>query len=337
MRLRILTETDLRAALDMPAAIQAVRAAFEALSTGRAHVPVRQTVEAPGVTLLSMPAFLRAEGEGGGAALGSKLVTVAPGNRERGLPAIHALVVLLDPETGAPRAALDGEWLTALRTGAGSGVATDLLARPDAEVLGVIGAGPQARTQIEAVRAVRAIRDIRIRSRSGVSAERLASTLIADGIPGVRAVSTVGEALRDADVVVTATDSLDPVVEAAALRPGVHVNAVGGYRRDMQELATEVVAEAEVVAVDQLDAALREAGDVWVPLDSGRIRREDLVEIGALAAAARVHGTPPGGSRPPGARITVFKSVGNAVQDLAVGGLALANAEARGLGTVVGE
>ena len=336
MRLRILTETDLRKALDMPAAIRAVRAAFEALSAGRAHVPVRQSVEAPGVTLLSMPAFLGGEG-GRHAALGSKLVTVAGGNRDRGLPAIHALVILLDPETGAPRAALDGEWLTALRTGAGSGVATDLLARPDAEVLGVIGAGPQARSQIEAVRAVRSIREVRICSRSGASAERLAATLSAEGIPAVRAVPTAAEATRDADVVVTATDSRAPVVQASALAAGVHLNAVGGYRRDMQEIATEVVAGAEVVAVDQLEAALREAGDVWIPLEAGRIQREALVEIGAVAAAARALGSPPGGSRPRGAAITVFKSVGNAVQDLAVGGLALANAEARGLGTVVGE
>ncbi len=336
MRLRILTETDLRAALDMPAAIRAVRAAFEALSGGRAHVPVRQAVEGPGITLLSMPAFLEGGEEGGGAALGAKLVTVAAGNRARGIPAIHALVVLLDPETGAPRAALDGEWLTALRTGAGSGVATDLLARPDAEILGVIGAGPQARTQVEAVRAVRSIREVRICSRSGDSAERLAAALAAAGIPGVRAVATSADATRDADVVVTATDSRVPVVQASALRPGVHVNAVGGYRRDMQELPTEVVAAAEVVAVDQVEAALREAGDVWIPLEADRIGREDLVEVGALAAAARVHGFPPGGSRPPGAGVTIFKSVGNAVQDLAVGGLALANAEARGLGTLVG-
>ena len=337
MRLRILTESDLRAAVDMPAAIRAVRAGFEALSTGRAHVPVRQAVDAAGVTLLSMPAFLQQGAEGGGAALGSKLVTVAPGNRARGLPSIHALVILLDPQTGEPRAALDGEWLTALRTGAGSGVATDLLARPDAEILGVIGAGAQARAQIEAVRVVRPIQEVRICSRSGDSAARLAAALAEEGIPGARAVSGPAEATRDADVVVTATDSRVPVVQAAALRPGVHINAVGGFRRDMQELPTEVVARADVVAVDQVDAGLREAGDLWIPLEAGRIQRGDLVEIGALAASARADGSPPGGCRPRGAAITIFKSVGNAVQDLAVGGLALANAEARELGTVVGE
>ena len=328
MKLRILTEADLRAAVDMPAAIRAVRAAFEALSDGRGIVPVRQPVQGPDVTLLSMPGAL-AGVEGG--ALGSKLVTVAPGNRDRGLPSIHALVVLLDPVTGVPRGVLDGEWLTALRTGAGSGVATDLLARPDASVLGIVGAGAQARAQIEAVAAVRPIREVRIHSRTGASAERLAAALGGDREWDVRAVPTAAEATRGAHVVVTATDAREPVVDAGALEDDVHINAVGGYRRDMQELPTEVVAGARLVVVDQIEAALREAGDVWIPLEAGRIRREDLVEIGALVAE-QAGGT---GSRT-GSGTTVFKSVGNAVQDLAVSALALRRAEASGLGTVVG-
>ncbi|MEJ2540886.1 MAG: ornithine cyclodeaminase [Gemmatimonadota bacterium] len=268
MELRVLTEGDLRQALDMPAAIQAVRQAFVALSGGGARVPVRQRIEGPGATLLSMPGTLSAPGS-----LGAKLVTVAPDNRRRGLPAIHAVVVLLDPTTGVPRALLDGEWLTALR---------------------------------------------------------LAEEAAGAGVEGVRAVATAAEAIRGAQIVVTATDSSEPVLDPDALEPTVLINAVGGYRRDMQEVPTVVTARARVV-VDQVEAALREAGDVWIPCEAGVLRPEELEELGALAALTG--GETPGAEARPG--VTLFKSVGNAVQDLAVAALALERAEALGLGTVV--
>lgn len=326
MELRVLTEDDLRRSLDMPGAIEAVRSGFRALSEGGAEIPVRQQLQGGGSALLSMPGWL-----GTPHSLGAKLVTVAPGNRDRGLPAIHALVILLDPVTGEPRAVLDGEWLTALRTGAATGVAAELLAPRNAGVLGVVGAGPQARTQIEAVAAVRPLREIRIVSRSGVSAEALGRALTEEGVPGVRAVPTVAEATRGADIVVTATDSETPVLDGAALEPDVLVCAVGGYRRDMQEVPTSVTARARVV-VDQVEAALREAGDVWIPLEAGLLDRDDLVEIGELLQDRRSEGAP---TPPPWPGVTVFKSVGNAVQDLAVGSLALERAERLGLGTLV--
>lgn len=304
----------------MPAAIQAMRDAFGQLHDGGATIPVRTPVESGGVTLLSMPGALADP-----AALGAKLVTVAPGNRSRGLPAIHALVLLLDPETGAPAALLDGEWLTALRTGAASGLATDLLALPGTEVLAVVGAGAQARTQIQAVRAVRPIREVRILSRSGTSAERLAGEL--EGVTA-RVARTPFEAVAGAQVVVTATDATSPVVPES-LDPGTHVNAVGGYRRDMQELPSPLVARARVV-VDQREGALAEAGDVVIPLSQGLLSEAGIVELGAL-----VRGDAPGRTDP--TEITVFKSVGNAAQDLAVAQVALERAVARGVGTVVGE
>lgn len=331
MELRILTEADLRRAVDMSQAIEAVRRGFLALSTGGTDVPVRQHVQGGSTTLLSMPGWLTAPDS-----LGAKLVTVAPGNRERGIPVIHALVVLLDPTSGAPRAVLDGEWLTALRTGAATGVAAELLTPAGVEVLGVIGAGPQARTQIEAVAAVRTLREVRICSRGGASARALARELSEGGMTGVRAVSTPGEATRGAQIVVTATDSLDPVLDEGALEPRVLISAVGGYRRDMQEVPTSVVARARVV-VDQVEAALREAGDVWIPLQAGVLEAKELIEIGSLVEAAEGGGEAaprlPGG--PPWAGVTVFKSVGNAVQDLAVAALAVDRAEASDLGVLV--
>lgn len=320
MLLRVLTETDLRACLDMPRAIQAMRHAFGQISSGRARIPVRTPVEGGGGVLLAMPGRLADP-----PALGMKLVSVFPGNRDRGRSAIHAVVVLVEPETGVPAAIMDGEWLTALRTGAGSGLATDLLARPDSSVLGVIGAGPQARTQIEAVRSVRPIEQVRVHSRSLRSAETLAAELegVVATVPG-----SAADTVRGADVVVTATDASDPVFPAGAVGFGVHVNAVGGYRPDMQELPSGLMERARVF-VDQVDAALAEAGDVIVPISEGRLRSEALAELGSLVLG-QVEG------RTSADQVTVFKSVGNAAQDLAVAREALAVAEREGLGTIVG-
>lgn len=342
MNLRVLTADHLRAALDMPSCIRAMRGAFAQLSSGGAEIPVRTRVELPAPAagvLLAMPGALADP-----AAVGAKLVTVVPGNVRRGLPAVSALVVLLDPETGRPRALLDGEWLTALRTGAGSGLATDLLARPDASVLAVVGAGVQARTQIQAVRAVRPIREIRVVSRGGGSARRLVQELLdevdrerdAGGAPraegggrplAVRALDDVREAVAGAHVLVTATDAEEPVLPADAVHAGVHLNAVGAYRPDMRELPGALVTRARVV-VDQREAALAEAGDLVIPVEAGLLDPASLVELGEV-----VLGREPG--RRSADEVTVFKSVGSAAQDLAAASLALSRAEAHGLGTEI--
>jgi ornithine cyclodeaminase len=319
VQLRVLSATDLRKLLDMPAAIEAMRSAFEQLQAGDAVVPLRTPVQAPGVTALFMPGFLPRPG-----ALGAKVVSVAPGNRARGLPSVHAAVLLLDVETGRPSALLEGSWLTELRTGAVSGLATEMLAAPEASVLAVIGAGAQARTQIEAVRAVRAVRHVRIVSRTGASAERLAAEL--EGVT-TRVCASAREAVRGAHVVVTATDSAQPVLADDDLDPGTHVNAIGSFTSAMRELPVALLARARVV-VDQVGAALAEAGEVMQAVDEGRLAPTDLVELGAV-----VSGAAPGRER--ASQITVFKSVGSAVQDLAVAARALTLAEASGVGRVV--
>jgi ornithine cyclodeaminase len=324
MRLRILNEADLRGVLDMPSAIAAMRAAFSGLSDGSAHVPVRTAVHGGPVTTLIMPGFLATP-----RALGAKVVSVAPANRDRGVPVVQGVVLLVDPDTGAPSALLDGTWLTALRTGAASGLATDLLARAGSRVLGVIGAGAQARTQIAAVCAVRPIEEVRVVSRTRASAEALVDELVRElgGTVTARAVADATAAVRGADIVVTATDSATPVLLDADVAPGTHVNAVGAYRPSMRELPGELVERARVV-VDQVAAALDEAGDVLIPLREGRIVQEALVELGDVVLGRR-----PGRRSP--AEITVFKSVGGAAQDLAVAALALERAEAGGIGTLV--
>jgi ornithine cyclodeaminase len=312
VQLRLLDEEALKALVDMPAAIAAVRAGFDALWKGTADVPVRTALVDQAGSTLVMPARLT-----DAAGLGLKVVTVRPENRDRGLPAIHAVILLLDAVTGVPTAVLDAEWLTALRTGAATGVATDLLARPDASVLAVVGAGAQAFEQVRGVATVRDLEEVRIVSRGGVSAERLARRLIAEGVvERARAVSHASQGVAGADIVVTVTDSTAPVVDDADIAPGTHLNAVGGYRRDMQELPVALVGRADLVVVDQLEGALAEAGDVTAALEAGLIERESLVELGALTTGDRMGRTSP-------TQLTVFKSVGNAIQDLMVARLAL--------------
>ncbi len=348
MQLPCYDQLTLSRALSMRQAIDAMRSAFAQLSSGDADVPVRTGVEGGDTLALFMPGWLPNE-----RALGTKVVTVTPGNAARGLPQIHAVILMSGSETGRPRALLDGTWLTALRTGAASGLATELLSRPESEVLAVVGAGVQARTQIQAVLEVRAIREIRVHSRSEASARKLLqdfatgalipesphAPLWAERAAAARwVVCDDSTALVDgADVVVTATNSSTPVLPER-VSPGTHINAVGAYTASMRELPTELIARATVF-VDQRAATLEEAGDLIIPISEGRIDATHIVaELGEVVLGR--HGGRSGGSGSPSVvatqdgpaalaaaaaldQITVFKSVGSAAQDLAVAARAL--------------
>lgn len=327
--LRILDGSQVRAAVDMPTAIEAMRAAFGQLSAGRARIPRRIHLEAEGGVTLVMPAFLEE-----GAALGAKLVSGFEGNRARGVPTIQAIVLLLDGRTGSPRAVLDGTELTALRTGAASGLATDLLAAREASVLAVFGAGAQARTQVEAVRAVRPVREVRIVSRTRASAERFADELaeVAAAAAGaesglIRVVEDRAAALAGADLVIAATSSAAPVFEGGDVAPGAHVNSIGAYTPEMREVDATLVRRARVV-VDTRDGALAEAGDLIGPIREGLLDPDAIEELGEL-----VNGDAPRGRR--GREITLFKSVGTAVQDVELARRVVEAAEAGGGGTLV--
>jgi ornithine cyclodeaminase len=263
-------------------------------------------------------------------ALGVKVVSVFQLNRARNLPVIHALVCMLDPETGQPMAIMDGTYLTALRTGAVSGAATDLLARPNSKVLVAIGAGAQGATQIAAVCAVRPIERIIAVDRDEAMFTRLRETLARDWPDVVDRLETTTDAaaVREADVICTATTSRTPVFSDADVRPGTHINAVGAFTPEMQELPAETVIRATIV-VDAVDAALAEAGDFIIPLNQGRVERSKFErELGMVAA-----GTAAG--RTSNDEITLFKSVGNAVQDVVVGRRAVDRARAEGVGTEI--
>jgi ornithine cyclodeaminase len=320
--MRILTADDVRASITMKEAIEAVRKGFIALSAGQAQVPLRSNIETEDGISLYMPAYMQGESFST-----VKVVSVYRGNNRFGLPTILAAVLVTDAETGQPRALMDGSYLTALRTGAASGLATELMARADSSVLGVIGAGTQARTQIEAILAVRPIREVRVHCRSG--AEKFVSEM-AERFPNVNfvAAKSASDALRGADIAAAATTSATPVIHAADIAPGTHINGVGSFTPQMQEVAADVVIRARIV-VDSRSTCLVEAGDLIVPMSSGQLSIEQIhAEIGEVAA-----GLKPG--RMSAEEITFFKSVGNAVQDSAVAGQVIPVAESKNLGTVV--
>jgi len=298
----IISADRLRKAVPMPDAIDAVRRAYLKVSAATVEQPTRLVLEHG--TALAMMARDR---ESGATVL--KALTIRPDNPTAGLPAIQALVILFDGTTGTPRALIDGTALTALRTGAASGVGTALLAAADAQVLGMIGAGAQSADQIRAVCCVRPIREVRVASRTAARARQLA-VLLRDELPKVQfvPVEAAGDAVRDADVICTATPSTTPVFDATQLKPTVHVNAVGAFTPQMCELPPELLRDARVVAIDDSEAAMAEAGDLLQAIDHGYLTRDRLIEIGKLL------------TDPPALGIgwTVFKSVGIAAQDLEV-------------------
>jgi ornithine cyclodeaminase len=282
-----------------------MEAAIDALETGFGAdplpaAPLRSHVETADGAIYLMPAH-------GRDGVGVKLVTLTDANPERGLPFIHAAYVLFDAGTQAPVAMLDGAALTALRTGAVSGLATRYLARADARRLVLYGAGVQARSHLEAMRAVRPVEEVVVVSRGRSRAQALVAEAAALGLR-----ATVGEpgAEREADLVCTCTTSVSPVVAGALLADGVHVNAVGSYTASMRELDTDAVRRARV-AVETRDAAMAEAGDLVIPMLEGAVEEDHvLADLSEVVRGAPV--------RTSDADVTLFKSVGVAFEDLMV-------------------
>lgn len=323
-RIRLLSCEDVRQTLDMPTAIARMGEAYAALSGGRAAAPVRQSLPIPenNGQVLIMPAWLSHTG-----AVSVKIVSAYPGNPDRGSPFIQALVVVLDAADGRPLAMINGECLTALRTGAGAGLATDLLARKNAEVAAVFGPGVQGRAQLEAVCAVRDIRRTYVFGRTPEKTETFVREMTAllnhEVLP-----ATAPAQLREADIVCTATSSRTPVFDHTDVAPGTHINGVGSFRPDMAEIPAETVQAAKLV-VDQRAACLAEAGDIIQPLNKELIDENHIYgEIGEIASGDIAGRTSP-------AEITLFKSVGNAVQDVAAAAHIVKEAERRGLGMEV--
>jgi len=334
----LLRESHLRELLVMRDLIPLMARTLAAFSTGGAVQPLRSTVpvERHSGFVGVMPAYLAPSAHTGAApeaahgpesteALGLKAVAVYPGNAVRHLSTHLATILLLDPETGMLHAVLDGRLITEMRTAAVSAAATDRLARRHARVLAVLGAGVQARSHIEALREVRPPAEVRVWNRTQAGAERLAADTRTRFGLGVVVCASAEEAVRGADMVCTVTGSTTPVVEGAWLSPGTHLNAVGAPRPDHRELATDVVRRARLF-VDSRAGALTEAGDIVGPIREGAITERHIVaEIGEVFA-----GRHPGRERD--GDITLFKSLGMAVEDVAAARFAYARARARDIG-----
>ena len=321
MNIRVISLADILSLITMEDAIDAMTRAFGQLSADRVEMPVRVGLTSgDGISLL-MPARLGAGGE-----RGAKIASVFAGNRARGLPVINGVILMFDDDTGLPVALMDARELTAIRTAAAAGLAARLLSRPESRVLAVFGAGAQAPRQIEAMRAVRPIEEVRIVSRGGGSARRLASSL--EGV-AARAAADPGGAVDGADIIVAVTTSGTPVFDGSGLAAGTHVSGSGSFTPDMREIGGEVVARARVV-VEERKAALEEAGDLIIPIREGLVPPNVIdADIGEI-----VNGEAPAGSA--GRDLTFFKSVGTAVQDVAIGAEVVRRAEAEGMGRVVG-
>lgn len=324
-KLKIISGSQVRQVISMPQAIAAVKEAYIQLSTGKAILPLRTQVPVEnhnGITLF-MPAFLSKSD-----ALGAKIVSVFPDNKEKNLPTIHAVVIVVDAETGCPAALMDGTYLTALRTGAASGVATYLLARTEATVAAIIGAGVQARTQLEAVCTVREIKKVWVYDCMSERAEAYVKEMKAHGSPipiDIAAAESPGKAVSEADIICTTTTSSEPVFDDKDLKAGVHINGIGSYTPEMQEIPSQTVVRSKTV-VDSREACKAEAGDLIIPLKEGLINEGHIHgEIGEIAA-----GNLPG--RTSDDEVTFFKSVGLAVQDVAVAELIMRRAKELSLG-----
>jgi alanine dehydrogenase len=325
----VLDAADVCRALPMADAIEAMKGAFAALSSGRAAVPDRICFDVKphdGVSII-MPAFID---DGGGRALAVKVISLFDHNRERGLPRIQAAVLALELDTGRPVALLEGATLTAIRTGAASAVATDLMARPDCRTAAILGGGVQGRTQLEAVCTVRPIETVWVYDPAAGAVQAFIDEMAGQGpIPAdLRPAADPREAVAEADVVCAATTSHTPVFADADLKPGAHVNAVGSYQPHVQEVPAETVVRAWLV-VDSRRTALAETGDLIQPIRARFITadhvRADLGELVLGKAKGRTSDD----------QVTLFKAVGVAVQDAAAARAALARAKQLGLGQTV--
>jgi ornithine cyclodeaminase len=301
-------------ALTFPGLVETLRTAFRegAVQPVRHHHAVERN-EGADSTLLLMPAWtdFKAQGSAGNGHIGVKIVTVSPDNNAVGKPAVMGLYLLLDGITGEPCALIDGQRLTQWRTACASALAASWLARQDASRLLVIGAGALAPFLAKAHSAVRPIEAIRIWNRTPANAEKVAADLRAEGF-AAEAAGDLDAELAGADIVSSATISTQPLVKGALLKPGAHVDLVGGFTPDMREADDDAIARARVY-VDTRAGATKEAGDIVQPLASGVLKPEaivaDLYELARGEKQGRA-GTD---------EITLFKSVGAALEDLAAG------------------
>lgn len=314
MTVRVLDENDVRRLLTMPVCIDLMADVLAGLARDELSNPLRFVVRPQDEP--SLMGLMPAHRSGEAALWSLKALTIVPGNSARGLDSHQGFVALFDGTTGEPRAILNAGGITAIRTAAVSGLATRLLAREDSKTLAILGTGTQARSHLQAMHAVRRFDRVLVWSASGRSLE------------GAENVASAEEAVQDADVVCTVTSSAEPVLEHRWLKPGAHINAVGSSIPSTRELDTATMA-AGALFVDRRESTVNEAGDYLFPLREGAIDESHIrAELGDVLIGAA-------DGRRSREELTVFKSLGLAVEDLAAAEHVLARAEAENAGTVV--
>jgi ornithine cyclodeaminase/alanine dehydrogenase len=321
----VLSEKQVQSLIDVDELISVLEQAHVQYSTGKAVMPVRLVVPLPqvGGRITSMPGFLSDD-----KALAMKIITYFQENPEQNLPAILGTILLFSAETGKLIAIMDGSYITAIRTACASAMATKALANPQTPVLGMLGAGVQARSHIEALTQVRRLQRIKIYSPTGASAAAIKKDMEPTVKIAIDIARNAEEALRDADLVVTATTAKEPIVKPEWLKPGAHINAVGAHRPDMREIDGATLARSKIV-VDSREAIMAECGDILLALKEKSIGENAIhAEIGEVLA-----GRKPG--RSSAAEITLYKSVGIAIQDVATANLVYRKALEKGIGTTV--
>jgi len=319
----VLDEAATRAALSIPTAIRLMRTALYDFAQGRGQQPMRTVLQPAQLrgSILIKPAVLA----GDEIAVGLKVITVFPDNPQRDLPSIAGFVALFDAETGVLVAILNGAVVTEIRTAAVSAVATDVLARPGDVYLAIIGAGVQARAHLVAIASVRPLRQVTVWNRNASGGQAFVAWAAARGYGDLQACGTVREAVAGADVICTVTSSREPLLDANWIAAGAHINAVGAFEPEARELHTNVVTNARVV-VDSREEAAKAAGDLLIPIEEGKLKSVlDFPELGELLTGARE-------GRATAEELTVFKSLGMALQDVAAAAYVVSVARQRGLG-----
>lgn len=322
----LLTRSDIQKSISIKEAIQVVKYAFAAYSSGKVTIPIRIQIKIPqedGI-ILYMPGYIEDSG-----ALGLKIVSVFPKNREKNLPTINAFILLIHPETGLPLAGLEGNYLTALRTGAASGVATDYLARKNSSTVAIIGAGFQARTQLEAVCSVREIKSVNIydiNEQQSVNYLELMKNELSNLSLKWTVSPSSEKAIENADIICVTTTSKTPVFPGEKIRLGTHINAVGSFTPQTQEIDIQTLLKADKIYVDSIEATLKEAGDFIIPIQKGQFDKANITgEIGEIISHQKI-------GRENKKEITIFKTVGLSIQDMATGFFIYQKAKKLGLG-----
>ncbi|NJE25161.1 ornithine cyclodeaminase family protein [Thermococcus sp. MV5] len=321
----LLSRNDLKKVLSMRETIDAVETAFLEFYHEKAEVPLRTIIEIKKHNgfLLYMPSYLK-ESE----ALAIKVVSLYAQNPKKGLPSVLATILLNDPETGKPLALMEGSYITAMRTGAASGVATKYLARKDAKIVGTIGAGVQARTQLWAVCEVRDIKEALVydlnENRAKTFAEEMSNKL---GIEILTA-SSPQDVAKNVDILIVATTATRPVISGEWIQNGTHINSIGWMGKNARELDSETVKRSKLV-VDSREGVLSESGDILIPIQEGIIDETHVyAELGEIVAGVKA-------GRKHEKEITLFKSVGLAIEDAITAKLAYEKALKLGVGTEV--